>query len=200
VEYVVKSTKGGIFALLVGNLPIKGGETIQLFSGDKGWTMDKGGVSEAEVTATSEFQLSLRRQMHNLLTSQTGGDGMFLRFGGGGIVDLRPVDWVEFSDQNGNVLRLSLDRSSRLPSRTIVTTPNEENGQNDEDITVYSNYQILQGVQTPMQVSREHNGRRTYQIFYDTCKNSPALAADFFTKEALEKLYAEKGGKKKDKK
>jgi hypothetical protein len=201
LEYEVKSTKGGIFAVLVGSLPIKGGLLIQLFAGDQGWSMDKGGVEEAPVTAISDFQMAMKRQIHNILTVRAKEDGVFLRFGGSGIVDMRQVDWVEMSDQDGsNLVRVALDHSTHVPWRTVVKTANEDMNQMDEDVTIYSNYEELQGVQTPMQVSREHNGHRSYQIFYDSCQNNPSLPGDFYTKESLDKTYAEKGGKKKDKK
>ena len=198
-EYVVKSTKGGIFAVLIGNLPVKGGMFIQLFSGDKGWTMDKGGVSEADVTAVAEFQQAMRRQVHYVLLESASEEGVYLRYGGLGIVDLKPVDWVEITDQQDRKVRIALDHMSHLPLRTVAQTPNEEMHQVDEDITIYSNYRAQEGVQTPMQVSRERNGRRMYQLFYDSCKNNPSLPADFFTKASLEKRFKETGGKIKEK-
>jgi hypothetical protein len=201
LEYEVKSTKGGIFAVLIGNLPIKGGLLIQLFSGDKGWSMDKGGVEEAPVTAISDFQQAMKRQLHNILLSRATEEGVYLRFGGSGIVDLRQVEWVEISDPDGgNLVRVALDRSTHVPLRTVAKTANEDMNQMDEDVTIYSNYEELQGVQTPLQITREHNGHRSYQIFYDSCQNNPSLPADFFTKASLDKVYAEKGGKKKDRK
>lgn len=197
-EYIVKSTKGGIFAVLVGNLPIKGGMLIQVFSGDKGWTMDKAGVSEADVTVISEFQQAMKRQMHNVLLNGGKGDGVYLRYGGLGIVDLKPVDWVEISDQEDHKVKIALDHMSHLPLRTVALTPDEEMHQVDEDITIYSNYQEKNGIQTPMQVSRERNGRRLYQLFYESCNNNNTLPADFFTKEGLEKRFKETGGKVKE--
>jgi len=196
-EYIVKSTKGGIFAVLVGNLPVKGGMLIQLFAGDKGWTMDKGGVSEADVTVVAEFQQAMKRQIHNVLLNGTKGEGVYLRYGGLGIVDLKPVDWVEISDQDNHKVKIALDHMSHLPLRTVALTPDEEMHQVDEDITIYSNYKDQDGIQTPLQVSRERNGRRLYQLFYDSCKNNADLPADFFTKEALEKRFKETGGKEK---
>ncbi len=55
----------------------------------------------------------------------------------------------------------------------------------DEDVTIYTNYKEHDGVQTAMQVSREHNGRRTHQIFYTSCSNNPNLPGDFFTEQSL---------------
>jgi hypothetical protein len=197
VEYVVKTTKGGMFAILWGNLPIKGGEFIQLFDGDKGWTMDKGGVSDADATVVEEFQASLKRQLRNLLLNRANEDGVFLYYAGIGVSDMREVDWVDFNDENDNKVRLALDHQSHLPLRTVATTANEEMHDRDQDVAIYSNYREFQGVQTPLQISREHNGQRTHQIFYTSCSNAPNLPADFFTEASLQKKFKETGGKVK---
>jgi hypothetical protein len=199
-EYVVKTTKGGIFAVLWGNLPIKGGYFVQLFNGDKGWTLDKSGVNEADATVVAEFQSSLKRQIHNLLLNRANEEGVFLRYAGIGIADLRPVEWLEFSDQDGRTVRLALDRETHLPWRTVVTTPNQEMQSTEEDVTIYTNYKENEGVQNPMQVTREHNGRRTHQIFYNSCRNNPNLPTDFFTEAGLQKRFKETGGKVKEEK
>ena len=199
-EYVVRSTKGGPLALLIGNLPIKGGEFIQLFNGDKGWTMDKGGVNEADATVVAEFQDTLKRQVRNLLLNRANDEGIFLHYARIGIADLREVEWVEFSDQEGRTVRLALDHESHLPLRTVVSTPNQETRDTDEDVTIYSNYRDHEGVQTPMQITREHNGRRIQQVFYNSCNNNPNLPADFFTEESLQQRFKKTGGKVKPEK
>ena len=199
-EYEIRSTKGGIFAVLWGNLPIKGGHFVQLFNGDNGWTMDKSGVNEADATVVAEYQDSLKRQLHNLLLNRANEEGVSLRYAGFGTVDRRAVDWLEFSDADGRTVRLALDRDSHLPWRTVASTPNQETQTTEEDVTIYSNYKESGGVQTPMQVTRERNGRRTHQIFYESCRVNPNLAPDFFTREGLEKRFRELGGKTKSSK
>lgn len=199
-EYVVKTTKGGLFAVLWGNLPIKGGEFIQLFNGEKGWTMDRSGVSEADPTVIEEFQSALKRQLRNLLLHRANEDGVFLYYAGIGVSDMREVDWIDFTDRDDRKIRLALDHESHLPLRTVAITTNEEMRDKDEDVTIYSNYKELQGVQTPMQVSREHNGRRTHQIFYNSCSNAPSLPPDFFTESSLQKKFKDTGGKAKPEK
>jgi hypothetical protein len=196
-EYIVKTTKGGLFAVLWGNLPVKGGELIQLFDGDKGWYMDKGGVTEADATVVDEFQASLKRQVRNLLLHRANEEGVFLHYAGVGTADMREVEWIDFADDSDRTVRLALDRLSHLPLRTDAITPNEEMHDKDEDVSIYSNYEPLQGVQTPMQISREHNGVRTMQVFFNSCTNSPSLPPDFFTEAALRKKYKDTGGKVK---
>jgi hypothetical protein len=199
-EYVVKSTKGGMFAVLWGNMPVKGGEFIQLLDGDKGWTMDKGGVNDADATVVEDFQASLKRQVRNLLLNRANEEGIFLYYAGIGISDMKEVDWIDFNDQSDNKVRLALDHMSHLPLRTVASTANEEMHDRDEDVAIYSNYKEKDGVQSAMQITREHNGQRTHQIFYTSCSNSPNLPADFFTESSLQKKYKETGGKAKGEK
>lgn len=201
-EYIVHSTKAGYFGILIGDfpLPIKGGETIQLFSGDSGWLMDKDGVSPADATLVSEFQNSLKRQLRNLLLSRANEDGVFLHYAGIGTADIREADWIEFSDENDHVVRMALDHQSHLPLRTVAITPNEEMQQKDEDVIIYSNFKEHEGVQFPMQLTREHNGMRTHQTFFASCTNAPSLPPDFFTEESLQKQFKQSGGKVKKQK
>jgi hypothetical protein len=49
----------------------------------------------------------------------------------------------------------------------------------------------------PLQISREHNGRRTGQIFYDTCRFNPGFPDDLFSKSSLQKHGSEAVLKKK---
>ena len=200
-EYLINSTKGGPLAVLVGILPVKGGVFIQLFSGNEGWTMDKSGVNEAAASAVSDFQTAAKRHYRNVLLLKVNEPDVFLRYAGTTTADLRQVDWVEITDhgEEGSI-RLAFDHSTHLPSRIAVTSKDEVTGEMDEDVTIFTNYQPNDGIQIPMQVTRLHNDRRTYQLFYDSCKANPNLPADFFTKAGLERRYKESKGKVTDKK
>jgi len=119
------------------------------------------------------------------------------RWAGLETVDLHPVDWIEITDADGRTSRLAVDRSTHLPVRSVVVTQDEELGQPREDVAIYTNYQPKGGVQIPMQVTRERDGRRIMQIFYDDCRPNPGLSGGFFTREALERRFREVGGKSK---
>lgn len=177
-----------------------GGQVITLFSGDRGWVMDRSGVSEMPDTSVSEFQEGLRQSVDNLLRLRMKEAGTTYRWAGLDTVDLREVDWVEISTSDGRTVRLAVDRSTHLLVRSMVATKDEESGRGHEDVVVYTNYQPRDGVQVPLQITREKDGRRAAQIFYENCRVNPDLPADFFTKEALEKRFLDTGGKQKNKK
>ena len=174
----------------------RGGLVIQVFNGDQGWSMDRGGVSDIPEDSLAEFQAAVKRSPENLLRSGLKNPELGLRWGGLDTVDLREVDWVEISDREDRTYRLAVDRNTHLLIRSVVRLKDENTREEREDVSIYTNYLQKNGVQIPMQVTRERDGRRVAQVFYDACQVNPALPADFFTREALVQRFKETGGKK----
>jgi len=168
-----------------------GGVVITLFNRNQGWTYDRSGVSEAPATSVTDFQEQVKRNIDNLLRLRLNEEGMSIRFDGSDTVDLKQVDWVELTDREQRTFRLAVDRSTHLLVRGVVITKNEETQQIDEDVAIYTNYQLRDSVWVPLQVSRERNSRRTSQYFYDTCKFNPGFPDSLFTKDSLKKGASE---------
>jgi hypothetical protein len=168
-----------------------GGVVITLFNHNQGWTYDRSGVSEAPATSVTDFQEQVKRNIDNLLRLRLNEEGMSVRFDGSDTVDLKQVEWVELADREQRTFRLAVDRSTHLLVRGIVITKNEETQQIDEDVAIYTNYQLRDSVWVPLQISRERNGRRTSQYFYDTCKFNPSFPDSLFTKDSLKKGASE---------
>jgi len=168
-----------------------GGVVITLFNRNQGWTYDRSGVSEAPATSVSDFQEQVKRNIDNLLRLRLHEEGMSVRFDGSDTVDLKQVDWVELTDREQRTFRLAVDRSTHLLVRGMVITKNEETQQIDEDVAIYTNYQLRDSVWVPLQVSRERNGRRTSQYFYDTCRFNPGFPDSLFAKDSLKKGASE---------
>ena len=168
-----------------------GGIVITLYNGDRGWTFDRSGVTELPASAIGDFQEQVKRSIDNLLRLRLKEEGMSIHFGGSDTVDLKQVDWVELTDREQRAFRLAVDRSTHLLVRGVVTTKDEETQQINEDAVIYSNYQLMDSVWVPLQISREHNGLRTTQIFYNSCKFNPGFPDAIFTKDSLKKGASE---------
>ncbi len=177
----------------------KKGVIVDLYAGDQGWTMDKGGVLELPASAVSEFQEQAKIDIGNLLRLRLNEEGIVFRYGGGDFVDLKQVDWVEIADRERRTFRIAIDRAAHLPMRMVVITRNDMTRERTEEVTIFSNYHEQDGVQTPFQLARTRDGRRVYQAFYTGCKYNPGLPDDLFTKAALEKHFSEVGKKGKKK-
>ena len=174
----------------------KKGVIINLYVGDKGWTLDKGGVSELSAASVADFQEQAKKDINNLLRVRLKEPGMVLRYGGTDIVDLKTIDWVDITDSEQRNFRLAVDRTSHLLVRAMVTTQDEVMNTPNVDTSIFTNFQLMDGVRTATQITSDRNGRRTNQVFFTICKYNSGLPADLFTKGALDKRFSEVGSKK----
>jgi hypothetical protein len=177
-----------------------GGVIIALYNGDHGWTLDRSGVSELPATSVSDFQEQVKRNIDNVLRVRLKEPGWSYRYGGLDTVDLKEVDWVELTDSEERTFRLAVDTHTHLLVRSVVTTNNEETHEKDDDTIIYTNYLLKDTVWTPMQISKDHNGRRTAQFFFESCRYNPGFPSDFFDKSSLLKRGSDANVKKSKKK
>jgi len=174
----------------------KKGVIIDLYNGDRAWTLDRSGVSELPPGSVEDFQEAVKRDINNLLRIRLKEPGMMLHYGGQDIVDLKTVDWVEITDPEQRLFRLSVDRTTHFLVRTMIITEDETRRVRSVETNIYSNFQPMDGVRTPLQITTDRDGRRTNQVFFSSCKFNPGFPADFFTKAALEKRFSEVGSRK----
>jgi hypothetical protein len=179
------------------NLPKR--NIIEIYNGDKGWDLDRGGVSEAPQADLIDFVEGNKKDLDNILRHRIHEPGMIFRYGGPDIVDLREVDWVELVDSDNRTIRIALLQSSHLPIRKIVDTRDPKTRMKSEEIEYYSNYHPLEGIQTSFQITRERNGIKVFQVFFDKCEYNTNLSDSLFTKESLEERWAKVGKKEKEK-
>lgn len=174
----------------------KKGVIINLYNGDKGWTLDRGGVTEISPVAVADFQEQVKRDINNLLRVRLKEPGMTIRYGGTDIVDLKTVDWVDITDSEQRNFRLAVDRTTHWLARSVVTVDDPETHQRDLETYIYTNYQLMDSVWTPLQITLDRNGRRINQVFFQSCKFNPSLPDGLFTRAALDKRFSEVGNKK----
>lgn len=173
---------------------------IELFNGNQGWSMDRGGVQDQPESAVQDFREQIMQDMDNLLRFRMKEEGMVFRFGGSDVVDLRQVDWVEIVDRDRRTFRIAIDRLLHLPIQSVVITRNPVTRERTQEVTEYSNFHPQDGVQTPFQLARERDGRKIFQAFFSECKYNTGLTDDMFTRASLEKRYSQIGKKDKKKK
>lgn len=168
---------------------------IQITNGDKGWTLDRGGVSEEAATDLAENIEGRKTDLDNILRRRMNEKDMVLRYVGPDTVDRLEVDWVELTDPDNRIIRIAISRRTHLPVRKTVEMRDPNTQMKTEEVEYFSNYHPIQGIETPYQITRERNGLKVYQVFFDKCEYNTNLADSFFTKESLDERW-EKVGKK----
>jgi hypothetical protein len=177
------------------NLPKR--NLITVFNGDKGWQLDRGGVSPASMTEVAVYTENVKKDMDNFLRHRMHEQNMIFRYNGIDIVDYNEAEWVEMVDADNRSFKLAIATGTKLPVRWVVDTRDANTRSRSEETTYYSNYHPIQGVQTAFQVTTERNGTKLQQIFFDKIDYNTGLSADLFTKESLDERWLKVAPKKK---
>jgi hypothetical protein len=180
------------------NLPKR--NIIEVKNGDKGWDLDRGGVNDARTSDLMQYQEDLKKDIDNILRHRIHEKDMIFRYGGPDVVDLKEADWVELVDSDNRTIRIAIAKSSHLPIRKVVDTRDANTRMRAEEIEYYSNYHPFSGIETPFQITRERNGIKIYQVFFDKCDYNTNISESLFTKESLDERWDKVGKKTKDKK
>ncbi len=175
------------------NLPKR--NIIEIKNGDKGWVLDRGGVSEADQVSIAEFQEDIKTDIDNVLRDRWKEPGTILRYLGPDVVDLKEADWIEFVDNENRSIRIAFAKATHLPLRKVLVTRDPGTRMRSETIEYYSNYHPIGGVVQPFQVTRERNGQKIYQAFIEECKFNTNPSDSLFTKESLDERWAQVGKK-----
>jgi len=177
------------------NLPKR--NIIEVNDGDKGWSLDRGGVSQASITDIATFQENVKKDIDNILRHRIHEPNMIFRYGGIDIVDYNEADWVELVDSDNRSFRIAIAKGTHLPIRMVIDTRDANTRMRSEEVDYYSNYHPIQGIQTPFQITRDRNGIKMYQVFFDKCEYNTGLSPDLFTRESLEERWQKIAPKKK---
>jgi outer membrane lipoprotein-sorting protein len=177
------------------NLPKR--NIIEVRDGNKGWSLDRGGVSEATVTDIATSQEDTAKDIDNILRNRIHEKGMIFRYGGSDVVDYQECDWIELVDSDNRTFRIAISRSTHLPIRKVVDTRDANTRMRTEETEFYSNYHPINGVQSPFQITRERNGIKIYQAFIDKYDYNTGVSPSLFTKESLDERWDKVGKKEK---
>jgi hypothetical protein len=171
------------------NLPKK--NIIEVYNGDKGWDLDRGGVSVAPKADVTDFKEQVQKDLDYILRKRSHEPGMVLRYGGPDVVDLKQAQWVEMVDSDNRTIRIAFADNTHLPIRKSVETRDPRLQRKIEEIEYYSNYHPIDGIETPFQITRERNQIKIFQVFFDKCEYNTSLSDALFTKESLDQRWAQ---------
>lgn len=179
------------------NLPKR--NIIEVYNGNKGWELDRGGVADAPQADLIDFQEGVKKDLDNILRHRIHEPDMTFRYGGPDVIDGWKADWVELVDSENRTIRIAFTSNTHLPIRKIVDTRDPKTRMKSQEIEYYSNYHPIDGIQTAFQITRERNGIKIFQAFFDKCDYNTNLSDSLFTKESLDQRWSQVGKKETEK-
>lgn len=173
---------------------------IDVYNGKQGWSLDRGGVSDMPADQIADFQNGLKESIDYLFRYQRNDPNLGFSYGGSDVVDLKQVYWIEIDEGSSLTARIAVNQFTHLPVRAEFTSRDPVTHERTTDISYFSNYHRVDGIETPFQETVTHDGQKTLQVFVGSCRYNTGLQPSFFTRESLEQRWDELGGKKKEKK
>lgn len=162
-------------------------DVIELLLGDQGYEITYKGTATQD---PKELEQSLRRRAHSLewvVRKWLPAQGTMILYSGTAMVERNLADQVTVLNAQNDSVTISIDSTTRLPVKVTYSWRDPVDRQFDEGATVYSNYKLIQGVQTPFSVVQYRNGEMSAQRFITAANYNVPIAPTLF--EAKGMLY-----------
>ena len=170
-------------------------DIINLYVGDKGYETTYKGTVTIEPKLMDEY---LRRRDHSLewvIRNWLPAPGTMILYAGTAIVEQDLVDKVTVLTASNDSVSIAVNPRSHLPVRKSYSYRDPIDRQFDEEAEVYSNYKMVQGINTPYATVRMENGDMSNQRFVNKVSYNTGVAESLFVPQrpALPAAQARRG-------
>ena len=159
----------------------RGAHVTLINNGDVGWEIDRYGVIQQTPQQIRAWKIANRYSLGNVLRVTFHEPGIFAEDKGLTLKDNEPVYEVEIIDRHQVRIDLYLDEESSLPREITYRVRNPRTQHWEEYSDVYSNYQVFQGIETPMHITRYLAGSRIGELFRDKVHYNAPVASNSFS-------------------
>jgi hypothetical protein len=159
----------------------KEGYDVLLFTESGAWEITFRGARPLADLRYETYKDSTLRNIFYILRQRLDEPGLTLYSQGADIYQNQPVEIVDITDADNRTLTVYFSQTTKLPVRQSFKRRNPEFKDFDEEVTLFSKYRDVGGVKWPLDVRRERNGEKIYEMFSDTVEINRDLTDDLFT-------------------
>ncbi len=149
-------------------------------NGDKAWELDRMGLTHQLPDQIYRWKLTTLYGLENLLRVGIHEPGMLIQEGGVDFVDNVPTQGVIVSAPQGVTVRIDVHRQTYLPVRISFRVQNPKSREWEEYADVYGEYREVQGIKTPMQITRYLDGDRVSATFRNEARYDEDYPPSYF--------------------
>jgi hypothetical protein len=156
---------------------------ILINNGAQGWELDRYGLIAQPDQQLQGWIISNRYSLENLLRLRINEPGVLIQIGKVDFVDNVPTQGIEITASGGTSVRLDLHRQTSVPYRITYRIRNVKEEAWDDYSDAYADYKTVDGIQTPMHVTRYLNGDRIGETFRNSAQYNEDYPPNYFTPE-----------------
>jgi len=146
-------------------LPGKKIDVVQIWTKGKGYEVIYKGQTDLPKEQVEDYYRRSAHSIETVVQDWLNAPGVMIVAEGTLMVERRLADRVSVLTANNDAVTLDLDAATHLPVRRTFRWRNTQFNDYDEEAESYDDYHTIQGLPTPMTVTRYHNGEMSNQRY-----------------------------------
>jgi len=159
-------------------------DIVTLYLADKVYEVTFRGATQLNPQKDDNVRLALVRRhyaLENILRVWLNAPGTALLDEGPSMAESRMAEKITIINANDEAVTLLVSTDTHLPVEKIFSLRDPQTRERDEEIEVYDNWKMMQGVNTPFSVLLKHNGQVARQQFLSSIAYNTHPPASYFT-------------------
>ncbi len=153
---------------------------IIIHNGDQGYEITFRGTQPEDKEALAGFVERRHYSLEYVLRQWIHEPGATFFYDGVAYAERKQADQVTVINAKNESVTLYLDRTTHLPIKRTYTHRDPASREKDVEDEVYDNYHTVQGVATPFDTARLHNGQPVNQRFLHVVKYNVGISDSMF--------------------
>jgi len=156
-------------------------DSAVLFVDGQGYDVTFRGARPLSEEVLQRFKESTLRNVFYIFRQRLGEPGLILESRGADVVENQPVDIVDITDADNRTITVYFNQITHLPAKQVTYRQDPKTKDRIEEVTRFSKFRDVGGVQWPYDIQRERDGEKVYQMFSDKVEVNQDLTDNLFT-------------------
>jgi hypothetical protein len=155
-------------------------ETGVLFTNDEAWEVTFRGARPLPAERFARYKETTLRSVLYILRVRLKEPGMIFESRGTDVWSNRPVEIVDIIDGQNRTTTVYFDQTYKYPLRQVFFRRDPATKLKDEEVTEFSKYREVDGIQWPLAIRRDRNSEKIFEIFSESVEFNKPLPANVF--------------------
>ena len=153
---------------------------IFIHNGDQGYERTYRGTKTEDPEQLRRYLLSRNYSLSAVLRRWLNEPGVALFYDGPTIAENRPAEKVTVMNARDEAVTLLIAQDTHLPIKKVYTVRNPVYRDHDQEVEIYDNWKVVQGVTTPYNMLMTHNGEMVSQQYVLSVSYNNQLDSSLF--------------------
>jgi len=149
-----------------------------LFTDKDAWDITYRGARPLASDRFARYKDTTLRDIFYILRVRLHEPGWIIESKGADVAENRPVEIVDLTDSDDVTTTVYFDQTNKVPIKQVFYRRDAITKDRNEEVTTFTKYRDVDGIQWPFMIERDRNGEKIYEIFSDDVRINDKKASD----------------------